>query len=99
MLFIIEPQDDFFCFIPPSLAAKYELNFNISELVYCVSSAKCLSSLSSLPVTTQNTEYGPLLNCLCAWDRTTDVLELINEWIVDGMNAPPKDTRMVSRAE
>ena len=23
-LFIIEPQDDLFCFIPPSLAAKYE---------------------------------------------------------------------------
>ena len=23
VLFIIEPQDDFFCFIPPSLAAKY----------------------------------------------------------------------------
>ena len=22
---IAEPQDDFFCFIPPSLAAKYEL--------------------------------------------------------------------------
>ena len=24
VLFITEPQDDFFCFIPPSLAAKYE---------------------------------------------------------------------------
>ena len=42
---------------------------------------------------------NPLLNCLCAWDRTTDVLELINEWIVDGMNGPPKDPRMVSHAE
>ncbi|XP_073235471.1 condensin-2 complex subunit G2-like [Porites lutea] len=60
-------------------------------------SAKCLSSLSSLPVTTPNTEYGPLLNCLCAWDRTTDVLELINEWIVDGMNGPPKDPRTGER--
>ena len=25
VLFIADPQDDFFCFIPPSLAAKYEL--------------------------------------------------------------------------
>ena len=24
VLFIADPQDDFFCFIPPSLAAKYE---------------------------------------------------------------------------
>ena len=24
VLFITEPHDDFFCFIPPSLAAKYE---------------------------------------------------------------------------
>ena len=24
MLFITEPQDDFFCFIPSSLTAKYE---------------------------------------------------------------------------
>ena len=31
LLFIAEPQDDFFCFIPPSLAAKY---FKISRLVY-----------------------------------------------------------------
>ena len=29
---IAEPQDDFSCFIPPTLAAKY-INFNISKLV------------------------------------------------------------------
>ena len=27
VLFIAEPQDDFFCFIPSSLAAKYEFYY------------------------------------------------------------------------
>ena len=31
--FIIEPQDDFFCFIPPSLMQP-SMNVNILELVY-----------------------------------------------------------------
>ena len=35
VLFIAEPQDDFFCFLfyPPSLAAKYDFTY-ISKLVY-----------------------------------------------------------------
>ncbi|KAJ7365205.1 Condensin-2 complex subunit G2 [Desmophyllum pertusum] len=57
-------------------------------------SAKCLSSLSTLPSSTLDTEYSPLLNCLCAWDRVTDVLELINEWITSGMSGTTRDTRM-----
>ncbi|KAL9966949.1 hypothetical protein ACROYT_G025098 [Oculina patagonica] len=56
-------------------------------------SAKCLSSLHNLPASTVNTEYGPLLNCLCAWDRVNDVLGLINEWITSGLSGPAKDTR------
>ena len=31
VLFIAEPQEDFFCFIPPSLAAKYEFG-SIGEI-------------------------------------------------------------------
>ena len=27
VLFIAEPQDDFFCFIPPSLGAQYEYQY------------------------------------------------------------------------
>ena len=33
LLFITEPQDDFFCFIPQ--ASQPSMNFNISKLVYC----------------------------------------------------------------
>jgi len=57
-------------------------------------SAKCLSSLSTLPASTLNTEYGPLLNCLCAWDRANEVLDLINEWIAAGMNGTTREARM-----
>ena len=58
-------------------------------------SAKCLSSLHTLPASTVDTEYGPLLNCLCAWDRVTEVLQLINEWITSGMSGTVKDTKTV----
>jgi len=58
-------------------------------------SAKCLSSLHALPASTVDTEYGPLLNCLCAWDRVTEVLQLINEWITSGMSGTVKDTKTV----
>jgi len=54
-----------------------------------------LSSLSTLPASTLNTEYGPLLNCLCAWDRANEVLDLINEWIAAGMNGTTREARMV----
>ena len=68
---------------------------NPDKDIDCVFSAKCLSSLSALPVTTLSTEYGPLLNCLCAWDRTTDVLKLINERIVEGMNGTRREVRFL----
>ena len=58
-------------------------------------SAKCLSSLSSLPASSLSSEYGPLLNCLCSWDRTTDVLELINDLIASRMTGQRKDIKMV----
>ena len=34
-MFIIEPQDDFFCFTPPSLAAKYEFEYIGIGLFVC----------------------------------------------------------------
>ncbi|XP_027038917.1 condensin-2 complex subunit G2-like [Pocillopora damicornis] len=57
-------------------------------------SAKCLSSLSSLPASSLSSEYGPLLNCLCSWDRTTDVLELIKDLIASRMTGQRKDIKM-----
>ncbi|XP_029192981.2 condensin-2 complex subunit G2-like [Acropora millepora] len=57
-------------------------------------SAKCLSSLFSLPATALSTEYGPLLNCLCAWNQVTEVLQLIEERISAGMSGTSKSSRM-----
>lgn len=55
--------------------------------------AKCLSLLPSLPAATLSTEYGPLLNCLCAWDRVSEVLEVIDEQISAGISGTTRSTK------
>jgi len=61
-------------------------------------SAKCLSSLHTLSASAVDTEYGPLLNCLCAWDRSAEVLDLINGWITSAMKRTTKNTRTKEKA-
>lgn len=67
----------------------------VNQIAWFCYSAKCLSSLFSLPATALSTEYGPLLNCLCAWNQVTEVLQLIEERISAGMSEASKSSRMV----
>lgn len=67
----------------------------VNQIAWFCYSAKCLSSLFSLPATALSTEYGPLLNCLCAWNQVTEVLQLIEERISAGMSGTSKSSRMV----
>ena len=35
---------------------------------------------------TPSQQYGPILNSLCSWGKAAEVLDLIKEWVAEGMN-------------
>lgn len=49
-------------------------------------SQKFLSLLPSMNANTPSQQYGPILNSLCSWGKAAEVLDLIKEWVAEGMN-------------
>lgn len=48
-----------------------------------------ISVLSSMNDETTRDVYGPLLECACSWGQTNDVLELINDRLLSGLQESP----------
>ncbi|XP_070535793.1 condensin-2 complex subunit G2-like [Ptychodera flava] len=52
-------------------------------------SRSCLSKLKALTKDAKEEYYGMLLDCMCKWCRTSDVFELITDWLKAGFKAQP----------
>lgn len=54
-----------------------------------------LSKLRRMDSGAGPSQYGLLLDCICSWNQTTDILELITDWLTEalpkqGVSHPPR---------
>ncbi|CAB3996367.1 Condensin-2 complex subunit G2, partial [Paramuricea clavata] len=56
-----------------------------------------ISVLSSMNDETPRDVYGPLLECACSWGQTKDVLELINDRLLSGLQESPVQPKAAKR--
>ncbi|XP_038078115.1 condensin-2 complex subunit G2-like isoform X2 [Patiria miniata] len=56
-------------------------------------SRSCLTTLKAMTPSATSSDFGPLLECLVAWGRGSDVLELISDWLEAALRTSPKSKK------
>lgn len=65
------------------------MNVDSEPIVY---SRSCLSKLKKMTTETEESHYGCLLEAKCKWNKMTDLLELLQEWISAGFRGGKKES-------
>ncbi|XP_021357093.1 condensin-2 complex subunit G2-like isoform X2 [Mizuhopecten yessoensis] len=58
-------------------------------------SRMCLSKLKKMPVDSVAEDYNCYLDALCKWDKVVDILDLVDEWLTEGLQQGHSQTPTV----
>ena len=51
-----------------------------------------LSKLRSLPTDSATAQYATMLESMCKWDKTRDLIEMIDSWLSSALEVAPAES-------